>query len=250
MRKLIVPALPALLVVATAWADEGMWTFHDFPSAAVNQKYGVDITPQWLDRVRTATARLSGCTASFVSPDGLMLTNHHCVETCLVQHSSRESSLHEKGFLARGRDAEARCGTQVADVLMSVEDITARVAAATRGQDDKTANETRKKTLTELETACEAASRRDRRSGPLKCESLDLYDGGQYFLYKYKRYDDVRLVFAPEADIAAFGGDPDNFQFPRWCLDMSMLRAYENGKPARTPNHLRIDFAGPDEGEP
>lgn len=250
MRKLLVPALPALLVVAAAWADEGMWTFHDFPSAAVNQKYGVDITPQWLDRVRTATARLPGCTASFVSPDGLMLTNHHCVETCLVQHSSRESSLHEKGFLARARDAEARCGTQVADVLMSVEDITAHVAAATRGQDDKTANETRKKTLTELETACEAASRRDRRSGPLKCESVDLYEGGQYFLYKYKRYDDVRLVFAPEADIAAFGGDPDNFQFPRWCLDMSMLRAYENGKPARTPNHLRIDFAGPDDGEP
>ncbi|HKZ74422.1 MAG TPA: S46 family peptidase, partial [Steroidobacteraceae bacterium] len=233
-----------------AWADEGMWTFHDFPAAAVKQKYGVDVTPQWLDRVRTATVRLSGCTASFVSPDGLLLTNFHCVETCLAEHSSRESSLHEKGFLAGGRDKEVRCGTQVADVLMAVEDITPKIAAATRGQDDKAANEARKKTLTTLEAACEAASRKDRSTGPLKCESVNLYDGGQYFLYKYQRYDDVRLVFAPEAGIAMFGGDPDNFQYPRWCLDMSLLRAYQNGKPAATPNHLRIDFAGPDAGEP
>ncbi len=250
MRKLILPALPALLAAAAASADEGMWTFHDFPSAAVKQKYGVDINQQWLDKVRTATVRLSGCTASFVSPEGLLLTNHHCVEQCLAEHSSRESSLHEKGFLANTRDRELRCSTQVADVLMTVEDVTEKVTSATRGQDDKTANETRKKTLTTLESQCETASRKDRRTGPLKCESVNLYNGGQYFLYKYKRYDDVRLAFAPEADIAAFGGDPDNFQFPRWCLDMTVLRAYENGKPARTPNHLRIDFAGPDPGEP
>jgi hypothetical protein len=250
MRKLILPALPALLAAAAASADEGMWTFHDFPSAAVKQKYGVDVSQQWLDRVRTATVRLSGCTASFVSPEGLLLTNHHCVEQCLAEHSSRESSLHEKGFLANSRERELRCSTQVADVLMAVEDITGKVTAATRGQDDKTANETRKKTLTTLESQCEAASRKDRRTGPLKCETVNLYNGGQYYLYKYKRYDDVRLAFAPEADIAAFGGDPDNFQFPRWCLDMTLLRAYENGKPARTPNHLKIDFAGPDPGEP
>jgi V8-like Glu-specific endopeptidase len=250
MRKLILSALPALLAAAAASADEGMWTFHDFPSATVKQKYGVDINQQWLDRVRTATVRLSGCTASFVSPEGLLLTNHHCVEQCLAEHSSRESSLHEKGFIANTRDREVRCSTQVADVLQTVEDVTDKVTSATRGQDDKTANETRKKTLTTLESQCEAASRKDRRTGPLKCESVNLYNGGQYFLYKYKRYDDVRLAFAPEADIAAFGGDPDNFQFPRWCLDMTLLRAYENGKPARTPNHLRIDFAGPDPGEP
>jgi hypothetical protein len=250
MRKLIVPALPVLLVASAAWADEGMWTFHDFPSAAVREKYGVNLTQQWLDRVRTATARLSGCTASFVSPDGLLLTNHHCVASCLAQHSSRDASLLENGFLAETREQEARCGTQLADVLMSVEDITARVVAATRGQDDKTANETRKKTLTTLESACEAASRKQRATGPLKCETVTLYEGGQYFLYKYKRYDDVRLVFAPEEGIAAFGGDPDNFQFPRWCLDMSLLRAYENGRPAASPNHLKIDFAGPEAGEP
>ena len=134
---------------------------------------------------------------------------------------------------------------------MSYEDITARVAAATKGLDDKAANDARKKTLTQLEQACEQASRKDKKTGPLKCESVNLYEGGQYWLYKYKRYDDVRLVFAPEDGIAQFGGDPDNFQFPRWCLDMSVLRAYDsNGKPAVTPNFLKIDFDGPAMNEP
>jgi hypothetical protein len=114
-----------------------------------------------------------------------------------------------------------------------------------QGQDAKTANETRKRTLTTLESACEDQSKKDAKTGALKCESVELYQGGQYFLYKYKRYTDVRLVFAPEDGIAAFGGHPDNFQFPRYCLDMSVLRAYENGKPAHTPNFLRIDFNGP-----
>jgi hypothetical protein len=251
MRKLIAPALLALLVVsAHARADEGMWTFHEFPAAAVKEKYRVDITPQWLDRVRRSTVRLSGCTASFVSPEGLLLTNHHCVASCLAQHSSRESSLLETGFHAESRARELKCDTQVADVLVDFENVTDAVTKATRGQDDRTANETRKRTLTALETACEANSRKDRTIGPLKCESVALYDGGQYWLHRYKRYDDVRLAFAPEQAIAAFGGDPDNFQFPRWCLDISLLRAYENGRPARTPNHLKIDFAGAEAGEP
>ena len=129
-----------------------------------------------------------------------------------------------------------------------MENITARVNAATHGQDAKAANETRKRTLTALEQGCEEASKHG-ALGALKCESVELYQGGQYFLYKYKRYDDVRLVFAPEAGIAAFGGDPDNFQFPRYCLDMSVLRAYENGKPAHTPSYLRLNFDGPKAGE-
>jgi hypothetical protein len=129
-----------------------------------------------------------------------------------------------------------------------MENIPARVNAATHGQDAKAANETRKRTLTALEQSCEEASKHG-ALGALKCESVELYQGGQYFLYKYKRYDDVRLVFAPEAGIAAFGGDPDNFQFPRWCLDMSVLRAYENGKPAHTPSYLHLNFDGPKAGE-
>jgi hypothetical protein len=250
-RRIALPPLFMILATLTtaASADEGMWTFQGFPSAAVRQKYGADITPAWLTSVRTSVVRLSNCTASFVSPDGLILTNHHCAEACLAEHSTKSESLMERGFLADQRSKELRCGTQVADVLLEMEDVTAKVLAATRGLADKAANDTRKRTLTQLEQGCEDQSRRDAKTGPLKCESVNLYNGGQYYLYKYKRYDDVRLVFAPEQDIAAFGGDPDNFQFPRWDLDMSVLRAYEADKPAHTASHLSFDFTGPAEGQ-
>ena len=238
-----------VLISTPAFSDGGMWTFHDFPRQLVQREYGADIGPAWLERVRTATIRLSNCTASFVSANGLMLTNHHCAEACLDDHSTAEHNLLRDGFLAHGRAEELKCDTQIADVLMETEDITAKVLAALAGLDVKAANEARKKTLTQLEQACEQHSRHG-KFGPLKCESVDLYQGGQYWLYKYHRYDDVRLVFAPAGDIAAFGGDPDNFQFPRWCLDMSLLRAYgPDGKAAATPNFLAIRPEGADAGE-
>ncbi|RYG86569.1 S46 family peptidase, partial [bacterium] len=236
----------SLATARPALADEGMWTYDNFPSAAVKQKFGVDLPQPWLDRVRQATIRLSNCTASFVSPDGLILTNHHCAAACLAELSTPADDKLKNGFLAKERTEEKRCPTQIADVLMEMEDITAKVGAATRGLAETAANEARKKTLTQLEQACEkAAGPKD----PRRCETVRLYQGGQTFLYKYKRYSDVRVVFAPEEAIAAFGGDPDNFQFPRWCLDMSILRAYENGKPVKTPNHLRINWQGPAEKE-
>jgi V8-like Glu-specific endopeptidase len=246
-RRSLIFLACGLGAVTGAAADEGMWTFDNFPSGAVRERYGVEIDDAWLERVRRATVRLSGCTASFVSPTGLMLTNHHCVASCLAQNSSRESSLLETGFVARSRESELDCPTQIADVLERLENVTAQVQAATRGLAERDANERRRQTLTELELACESASRNN--SNPLKCEAVTLYGGGQYWLYQYRRLDDVRLVFAPEADIAAFGGDPDNFQFPRWCLDFSLLRAYENGRPATTPQHLAIDFDGPEAGD-
>lgn len=249
MHKIQWLLLTAVLTAGPALADEGMWTFDNFPSATVAQKFGVQIDGRWLDKVRSSIVRLSNCTATYVSPDGLILTNHHCADECLADNSTPEHSLIETGFLAAERSQEKKCGTQIADTLVAMENITDRLSAATKGQDAKTANETRKRTLTMLETACEEASQRDANTGPLKCESVELYHGGQYFLYKYKRYTDVRLVFAPEDGIAAFGGDPDNFQFPRWCLDMSVLRAYENGKPIHSPNFLRIDFNGPKAGD-
>ncbi len=247
----LVRALVLLMLSGAALADEGMWTFDNFPKQAVKEQLGVEITDAWLDHVRLATTRLeSGCTGSFISPDGLILTNHHCAAECLAQLSTPQRDLIADGFLAPSRAEEPVCKTEQVSVLMGMEEITAKVSAATRGLDDKAANAARKKELTRLEQACEEASKKDRKTGALSCESVSLYQGGQYFLYKYKRYSDVRLVFAPEDDIAAFGGDPDNFQFPRYCLDMSIMRAYENGKPARTPNFLKVNFAGAQEHEP
>lgn len=242
--------LPAALALAlcgrTALADEGMWTFDNFPADQIEERLGARITPAWLERVRLATVRLSNCTASIVSPDGLMLTNHHCIAACAAQLSTADRDLLRDGFIAASRQGELRCPTQRADVLMKTEEITAQVKAAMAGRDERAANEARKQLLSRLEKACEeAAGTKD----PRRCETVTLYGGGQYFLYQYKRYDDVRLVFTPEAAIGAFGGDPDNFQFPRWTLDMSMLRAYENGAPARTPGHLGINWEGPAAGE-
>ena len=226
------------------FADEGMWTFDNFPANTIKQRYGTDITPAWLDHVRLSTIRLTNCTASFVSPEGLILTNHHCVESCLAELSSKDRSLVELGFAAADRNAEQRCPAQLADVLVGTEDVTDAISKAISGLSDTAANDARKRTLTTLEQACEQASAKS-KSGKLRCQGVTLYQGGQYFLYRYKRYDDVRMVFAPEADIASFGGDPDNFQFPRWSLDFSMLRAYENDKPAVTPHYLQINFNGP-----
>ena len=248
--NVLVRALVLLMLSGAAFADEGMWTFDNFPKQLVKEKLGVDISDAWLDHVRLSTVRTSVCTGSFISPDGLILTNHHCASECLSQLSTPQKDLLADGYLAPSRNQEPQCKTEEVSVLVAMEDITARISAATQGLDDSAANSARKKELTRLEQACEETSKKDKRTGALSCESVSLYQGGQYFLYKYKRYTDARLVFAPEDDIAAFGGDPDNFQFPRYCLDMSMMRVYENGKPASTPNYLKVNFAGPEAGDP
>lgn len=242
MRRLLLILPSFIALTLTAKADEGMWTYDNFPAARVAEQFGVRIDQPWLDRVRNATVRLAGCSASFVSEQGLILTNHHCITACLAENSSKDKSLLDDGFLARANTEEIKCPTQIADVLVAMENITPQVEASTANLDDREANEARKRTLTALEQACEQQHQQ-------KCQSVTLYNGGQYFLYRYKRYTDIRLVFAPEAGIAAFGGDPDNFQFPRWCLDMAFLRAYENGKPARIANPLSINFAGAEPGE-
>ncbi|MGH8722469.1 MAG: S46 family peptidase, partial [Burkholderiales bacterium] len=233
-----------------AAADEGMWTFDNPPAAAIEQNYGVKLDSAWLDHLREATVRLeTGCTGSFISGDGLILTNHHCAEDCIAQNSSEGKDLVATGFLAGSREKELQCKEDAVSVLVGTEDVTAQVAAALEGVAPENVVETRRAALTKLEQGCEEASK-GAKGGPLKCERVSLYQGGQHWLYKYRRYEDVRLVFAPERDIAAFGGDPDNFQFPRWCLDMSILRAYEGGKPAKTPTHLAFDWDGAEPGDP
>lgn len=225
-------------------AEEGMWTLDNFPASQVKDAYGVDIDSKWLETVQRATTRLGGCTGSFVSPNGLVLTNHHCARRCISNLSTADDDLAANGFLAASPNEEPRCSAQTVSILVGTEEITDQVKAATADKDEKAANEARKQLLTRLEKECLDAS-----DGELHCESETLYNGGQYFLYKYKRYDDVRLVFAPEDSIAAFGGDPDNFNFPRWCLDMSFLRVYEDNKPISSPHYLKWRREGASKGE-
>lgn len=241
----------ALLALALpAVADEGMWTFGHFPRAAVKQKYGVDVSQSWLDRIQRSITRIEGgCTGSFVSPQGLVMTNHHCVMECLHDLSSPSNDLIADGYTARTRTDEKMCPGEILSVLIETEEVTEAVNKVTAGLSDAKANEVRKSELSKLEAQCTAAARGN-RAGPLACEAVNLYQGGQYFLYKYKRYTDVRLAFAPHDAIAAFGGDPDNFNFPRWALDVSFLRVYENGRPAATPIFLRMPLAGPKTGDP
>jgi hypothetical protein len=244
MRRLILLTTLMLMPFAV-FSDEGMWTIDNFPSERIKEKYGVEINDEWLRSTQLATTRLeNGCTGSFASPDGLVLTNNHCTWGCIRNLSSDERNLSDEGFLAASRDQELQCPGQQISVLVDFDDVTSVVMAATQDLTDAEANKARKAKLTDLESECEAAS-----GGTLNCEAVALYNGGQYFIYKYKRYTDVRLVFAPELDIAAFGGDPDNFNFPRWSLDMSFLRVYEDGSPASTPNFLKWRKEGPQKEE-
>ena len=248
MRRLML--LLTLAAVSTVVvADEGMWTTHNFPRDVVRQKYNVQVDDAWLQRLQRSVVRLeSGCTGSFVSPDGLILTNHHCAQTCIAENSTATRDFVANGFVAPDRAEEMRCQGEQISVLMETENITPAVTRAVAAAAPAEAARARNEVLTTLESRCEDASKTSGTA--LKCESVSLYQGGQYWLYKYKRYDDVRLAFAPEQAVAAFGGDPDNFQFPRWCLDMSLLRAYENGKPAATATHLSFNWAGAREKEP
>ena len=240
MPRLLRPAagaLAALLVVfgAVASADEGMWTFDNFPAAKVQQQYGFTPDPKWLDRVRKATVRLeSGCSGSVVSKDGLVLTNHHCVTDCAADLSSPGNDYVDDGFYTAARKDEKICPGFEASILQSVTDVTARVEA------DPSASA---QIISDIEEeACAGKSR-------LRCDVVSMYRGGQYKLYVYDRYDDVRIVFSPEMQAAFFGGDPDNFNYPRYALDMSLLRLYRDGKPATFADPLRIDAAGPKAGD-
>lgn len=216
-----------------------MWTFNNFPAEKVRAKYGFSPDKAWLDKVRLSSVRLTeGCSASFVSSEGLVLTNHHCASTCIQQISSARKDYSANGFYARTEGEEVRCPEQEANVLIGITDVTSQLVEATKGMADKAANDARKAGIARIEKACATSDR-------IRCEVVPLYGGGVYDLYKYQRYQDVRLVFAPEFDIAFFGGDPDNFMFPRYDLDLTFLRIYENGKPLRTGHYFPVSRSGP-----
>lgn len=239
MAATTILSLPA----SAAKADEGMWTFDNFPIQTVNDKYGTRIDQAWLDRVRGAAVRLQGCSASFVSPEGLILTNHHCVVSCVQELSSAENDYVKNGWMPATREEEKQCPGQTAEVLTDIVDVTDRVLGAGQGLEGAAFIQAR---------GAETQKIQQENCGDdakLTCQVISFYRGGRYALYKFRKYDDVRLVFAPEFQAAFFGGDPDNFNFPRYALDGAFLRAYEDGRPAATPNHLKWNATAPREGD-
>jgi V8-like Glu-specific endopeptidase len=232
-----------LTFVATA--DEGMWTFDNFPAKRVQEKFGWAPDKAWLDHVQAAAVRLTGgCSASFVSPEGLVLTNHHCVSTCIQNLSTAKQDYIENGFIAQSRDQERTCPGQQAEVVTSISDVTERVQNAIGKATGAELAKTRDAEIAAIEN--ESCTDKEKE----RCQVVTLYGGGQYKLYRYRKYSDVRLVWAPEQQAAFFGGDPDNFNFPRFNLDAAFLRVYENGKPAATPQFLKWNPRAPEAGEP
>ncbi len=231
-------AIAPLMASSLAVADEGMWTFDNFPTDQVQKTYGQAPTAEWLDRTRLASVQLgNGCSASFVSGDGLMLTNHHCANRCIEEVSTRRRDYAENGFYAaRARD-ERRCPGLSAARLEAIEDVSERVKKATADQEGEAFKSAERKVMAEIEGECA----KDEKT---RCDVIRLYNGGRFHLYRYRRFTDVRLVFAPEDGIARFGGDPDNFEFPRYGLDMTLLRAYDAGKPAKVDTFLEWSKTG------
>ncbi|MGC9989425.1 MAG: S46 family peptidase [Terriglobales bacterium] len=236
-------SLVCLVFAQAAQAEEGMWTFDNFPSKTVGTKYGFTPSQDWLDHVRLSSLRIAGgCSASFISPEGLVMTNHHCVVGCVEQISTPEQNLEENGYSAKTPAEEKKCPDFELDQLVEIRDVSKDVQGAMAGKTGDEANKALHAKEAELQQSCGS----DRS---VRCDVVSLYHGGVYDLYRYKRYNDVRLVFAPEFSVAQFGGDPDNFNFPRFDYDIGVLRAYEGDKPAITKDYLHWSANGTKDGD-
>lgn len=235
MKNLILSALGVLIVSGSfSRADEGMWLLNDFPVAKVQSEYGFKASPEWLSKVQRGSARLAeGCSASFVSNRGLVLTNHHCVRECVEQLSREGIDLAKSGFVAKTLLEERRCPESEVNRLEEITDVSKEVFGATHGLSGEAFQKALRQKTSEIEKRC-SEDKKDRR-----CDVVTLRQGGAYHLYRYQRYQDVRLVFAPEDTIAFFGGDPDNFMFPRYNFDIAFLRVYEGDRPLATENYFR-----------
>ena len=244
LRQVLAALLAAPLVCPVVRADEGMWTFDNPPVKQLQEKYHFTPTQSWLDHLRLASVRLNdGGSGSFVSAHGLLLTNHHVARGQLQKNSTAEHDYIRDGFYAATPEQEMKSPDLEVNVLMSMENVTAQVNAAVKGA--KNAEEEfgkRKTVITDIE-------RVGTEKTGLRCDVVTLYQGGEYWLYSYKKYTDVRLVFAPEQQIAFFGGDPDNFTYPRYDLDMALFRVYENGKPIESKDFLKWNPKGAGDGE-
>lgn len=237
-------ALFAFQSIPVSALDEGMWTFNNVPRADIKKKYGFEITDDWLKKVQLASVRFNnGGSGSFVSPNGLVLTNYHIVEDIVGELSSAEKDYAKEGFVARTQADELKAPHLELNVLMSIEDITERVNSVVKaGVSAAEANAARRAEITKIESESTTAT-------GLRSDVVTLYQGGQYNLYRYKKYTDVRLVFVPEFQAAFFGGDPDNFNFPRFNIDMALVRVYENDQPVKVENYFKWSKTGAREGD-
>src|SRR6266436_7568603 len=225
-------------------ADEGMWLFNSPPLKQLKEKYQFEPSPQWLEHLQKASVRFnSGGSGSFVSATGLCITNHHVGADALQKASSEQHNYLKEGFYAKTNAEEIKCADVELNVLISIEDVTAQVNAAVKtGMPPDTAGKARENAIAQIE-------KESKDKTGLRSDVVTLYQGGLYHLYCYKRYDDVRIVFAPEQQMAFYGGDPDNFEYPRFDLDICIFRAYENGQPAKIEHFLKWNPEGPKDGE-
>ncbi len=243
--RLTAISITCLIGFATAAiADEGMWLFSAPPLKQLKEKYNFEPSRQWLEHLQKASVRFnSGGSGSFVSATGLCITNHHVGADALQKASSEQHNYLKDGFYAKTNAAEIKCADLELNVLISTEDVTARVNGGVKsGMDADQASAARGNAIAEIENE-------SKKKTGLRSDVITLYQGGAYHLYRYKRYDDVRIVFAPEQQMAFYGGDPDNFEYPRFDLDICIFRVYENGQPAKIDNYLKWNSRGPSDGE-
>src|SRR5271166_2448202 len=241
-RTVFLLCILTLALCSFAFADEGMWLFNHFPVDKVKAKYGFSPSQAWLDHVRLSSARAPNGSSSFVSADGLIFTNHHIAQGCVHDLSTNGKDYMKNGFYAPTRAEEPKCPGVEFVVLEGMEDVTDKVNAAVKpGMSTADAGKAQREEMGNLEKECSVNG--------MRCDVVTLYSGAMYDLYKYKKYDDVRLVFAPEFEIAFFGGDPDNFEYPRYDLDSSFFRVYENDQPAKTNQYLKWSPTGVKDGD-
>jgi len=244
LGRFLLGALGAASVLAPAWGEEGMWTFDNLPVKEMQSAYHYTPSAEWLAQVQQAAVRVGdGCSGALASADGLVLTNQHCIDECLAELATPKQDYTVDGFYALSREQETRCPDLEIDQLVGSSDVTGDVQDALKGLEGERYFSALRFITSKLESDCVDGDART-----WSCEVTGLYHGGRYALYKYRRYRDVRLVFTPESGIANFGGDPDNFNFPRYCLDVALLRVYQRDKPAHT-GYLPFRASEPEDGE-
>ena len=244
--RLTLPLLSCILLnsVGSTSADEGMWLFNELPKELLKQRYGFEPTPEWAEHLMKSCVRFNvGGSASFISSTGLVLTNHHVGSDTLYKLSTPERNILDVGFLARSPEQELIAPDLELNQLVNIKDVTAEIKGSVTGE------MTTEKAVAARRAIIAKIEKSELDASGLKSTVTTLYGGGRYHLYQYKKYTDVRLVWAPETAIAFFGGDADNFEYPRYCLDACIFRVYENDKPAKIEHFLAWSENGPQEND-